>query len=176
MKIIKDNFSFLVIIVVSVFLVFSCSKLKDLSKEETKKEDTKKEETKKEETKSNKDVTTSESKLYFCEDYRNSEEINVGKRFSVGWLTVMVDLRPAGKTIGVRKVNLTLTKIKDEDGNKIADKLVATVPFTVTTDMDYIYFKDTKRLKFKAPGTYRVACEKTDGTEIVSGEVTITSN
>ena len=176
MKTFNNKFTFLIVLVVSVFLVISCSKLKDLAKEETKKEDTKKEETKKEDTKIHKEETSTEKKLYFCEDYKDGEEVNVGKTFSVGWITVMVDLRPAGKTMGVKSINIVLYKIKDADGNNIVEKKVATVPFTVRTDMDYVYFKDTKKLKFTSPGTYRVACEKLDGTEIVDGEVNITSN
>lgn len=173
MKTLNDKFTFLVVLVLSVFLVFSCSKLKDLSKEDTKKEDTKKEETKKEDTKSTTKETTSEAKLYFCEDYKNGEEINVSERFTPGWLTVMVDLRPAGKKLGVGKVELRLTKIKDADGNKISEKIIDTVPFEVEANWDYTYFKDTDRLKFKSPGVYKVTCQKVDGTPIVSGEVTV---
>ena len=113
MRTFNNRFTFFVVLVMSVFLVFSCSKLKDLSKEDTKKEDTKKEETKKEDTKSKE--TTSDAKLYFCEDYKNGEEINVSERFTPGWLTVMLDLRPTGKKLGVFKVELMLTKIKDDD-------------------------------------------------------------
>jgi len=171
MRTFNNRFTFFVVLVMSVFLVFSCSKLKDLSKEDTKKEDTKKEETKKEDTKSKE--TTSDAKLYFCEDYKNGEEINVSERFTPGWLTVMLDLRPTGKKLGVGKVELRLTKIKDEDGNKISEKIIDTVPFEVEASWDYTYFKDTDRLKFKTPGTYKVTCQKVDGTPIVSGEVVV---
>lgn len=173
MKTFNNKFSFFIVLIVSVFLVFSCSKLKDLSKEDTKKEDTKKEETKKEDTKSTKTENSSEGKLYFCEDYKNGEEVNVSDRFTPGWLTVMVDLRPTGKTLGVGKVELRLTKIKDADGNKISEKIIDTVPFEVESSWDYTYFKDTDRLKFKTPGTYKVTCQKVDGTPIVSGEVEV---
>jgi serine/threonine protein kinase len=97
------------------------------------------------------------AKLYFCEDYRGGKEINVSKRFSTGWLTVMVDLRPANVEIGVRSVYIEIVKIKDADGEPIPDKFIKTVDFTVEPDFDYIYFQNKKELKFDSPGTYRVS-------------------
>lgn len=170
MKTLNDKFIFLIVLFITVSLVFSCSKLKELSKEENKKE-----ETKKEDTKSTKKENTAEGKLYFCEDYKNGEEIGVSNRFSTGWLTVMIDLRPAGKTLGVGKVELRLTRIKDADGNKLSEKIIDTVPFEVQADWEYTYFKDTDRIRFKIPGTYKVTCQKVDGTPIVSGEVAVTA-
>lgn len=165
------KFNFFVAIFIAITLVLSCSKLKDSDKEKVK--DDSKEETKKEETK--KETKTSEGKLYFCEQYRNGEEIGVSKRFTPGWLTVMVDLRPAGKTLGTGKVELRISKIKDEDGNEISEKIMKTVPFSVQSDWDYTYFEDHENIKFKTPGTYRVVCQKVDGTPIVSGEVEVVS-
>lgn len=162
--------NFFVAIFIALALVLSCSKLKDSDKE-TKKDDSK-EETKKDESKKE---TKSEGKLYFCEQYRNGEEVGVSKRFTTGWLTVMVDLRPAGKTFGTGKVDLRISKIKDEDGREISEKIIKTVPFSVQADWDYTYFEDHDNIKFKTPGTYRVVCQKVDGTPIVSGEVEIIS-
>ena len=113
--------------------------------------------------------------LYFCEDYIDGNEINVSEKFSTGWLTVMVDLRPAGRTFGVSNVQLKLIQIKDAQGNRISDKVIKTVPFDVSSDWDYVFFKDEENLSFDAPGTYKVICQKVDGTSIVSGVVIIVS-
>ncbi len=178
MKNLAYRINFLVAVLVTVSLVFACGKLKDIAKEETKKEETKKEETKKEETKREVESDKSEgkAKLYFCEQYKNGEEVGVSKRFTPGWLTVMVDTRPAGTTLGVGKVELRLTKIKDASGSTISEKIIKTIPFDVQADWDYTYFTDKDNLKFSSPGTYRVTCQKKDGTPIVSGEVEIVSN
>jgi hypothetical protein len=163
--------NFFIAVIVAIALVLSCSKLKDLDKKDKEKEDVTKEETKKEETK--KETKSTESKLYFCEQYKNGEEIGVSKRFSPGWLTVMVDLRPAGKTLGTGKVELRISKIKDEDGKEISEKIMKTVPFSVQADWDYTYFEDHDNIKFKTPGTYKVVCQKVDGTPIVEGQVEV---
>jgi hypothetical protein len=168
------KFNFFVAIFIAIVLVLSCSKLKDIDKKDKEKEDVTKEETKKDETK--KETNSTEGKLYFCEQYKNGKEINVSKRFSPGWLTVMVDLRPAGKTLGTGKVELRISKIKDEDGKEISEKIIKTVPFSVQADWDYTYFEDHENIKFKTPGTYRVVCQKVDGTPIVTGEVDVVSN
>jgi hypothetical protein len=179
MKNLTYKLNFLVAILVTVSLVFACGKLKEIAKEETKKDDTKKEETvKKEDSKkeSASDKKDGSAKLYFCEQYKNGEEIGVSKKFTPGWLTVMVDLRPAGTTLGTGKVELRLTKIKDGAGNSISEKILKTVPFDVQADWDYTYFTDKDNLKFTSPGTYRVTCQKKDGTPIVSGEVEVVPN
>jgi hypothetical protein len=178
MKNLTYKLNFLVAILVTVSLVFACGKLKDIAKEETKKDDTKKEETtKKEDTKkeTSSDKKEGRGKLYFCEQYKNGEEIGVSERFTPGWLTVMVDLRPAGTTLGTGKVDLRLTKIKDAAGNDISEKIIKTIPFDVQADWDYTYFTDKDNLKFSSPGTYKVTCMKKDGTPIVSGEVEVVS-
>ena len=163
--------NFFVALIMAAALVISCSKLKELDKKEkdndVTKEESKKDDLKKETTKS------TEGKLYFCEQYKNGEEIGVSKRFTPGWLTVMIDLRPVGKTLGTGKVELKLSKIKDEDGKEISEKIIKTVPFSVQADWDYTYFEDHDNLKFKTPGTYKVVCQKVDGTPIVSGEVDV---
>lgn len=97
------------------------------------------------------------AKLYFCEDYRDGKEINVSSRFTTGWLTVMVDLRPANVEIGVKDVYMELVKIKDEYGESISEKFIRTIDFSVEPKFDYIYFQNKKELKFESPGTYRVS-------------------
>lgn len=97
------------------------------------------------------------AKLYFCEDYRGGKEINVSSRFTTGWLTVMVDLRPANVEIGTKSVYIEIVKIKDADGKTIPEKFIKTIDFSVEPDFDYIYFQNKKELKFDSPGTYRVS-------------------
>ncbi len=182
MKNVKYNLSFVVAILVLVSLVVACGKLKDIAKEETKKEETKKEETttKTETTTDTKKESSSQkegvAKLYFCEQYVNGEEVGVSKRFTPGWLTVMLDTRPAGTKIGTGKVELRLSKIKDGAGNEISEKILKSVPFDVQADWDYTYFTDKKNLKFDSPGTYKVVCQKKDGTPIAEGEVEVVPN
>lgn len=180
MKNLKYKLNFLLAILITVSLVVSCGKLKDLAKEETKKEDTKTTETKKEDTKTTTETKKEssskkegEAKLYFCEQYKNGEEVGVSERFTPGWLTVMVDTRPAGTKLGTGKVELKLSKIKDASGDDISEKIIRTVPFDVQADWDYTYFTDKKNLKFDTPGTYRVVCQKKDGSPIATGEVEV---
>lgn len=187
MKNLKYKLNFLLAILITVSLVVACGKLKDLAKEETKKDDTKtetkKEDTKKEDSKKEDSRTETkkessskkegEAKLYFCEQYKNGEEVGVSERFTPGWLTVMLDTRPAGIKIGTGKVELKLSKIKDGSGNDISEKILKTVPFDVQADWDYTYFTDKKNLKFDSPGTYKVVCQKKDGSFIASGEVEV---
>jgi hypothetical protein len=167
-----NRFKYLLSLVIIVSLVFACGKKESASDKDSKKETTEKtESTEKKETTS----SSEEGKLYFCEDYVGGKEINVSEVFTPGWLTVMVDLRPAKKTIGVGKVELRLTKIKDESGEKISERIIDTIPFEVQPDWNYTYFKDTKNLKFSSPGYYKVTLQKVDGTPIVSGEVKVIS-
>ncbi|MCX6163232.1 MAG: hypothetical protein NTV87_18075 [Ignavibacteriae bacterium] len=115
------------------------------------------------------------AKLYFCERYDPVDgEISVSKKFSTGYLTVMVDLRPSGKEIGMTKVFIKLTKIKDAGGNRINEKTMKTIPFTIQSSFDYIYFENKKDLKFSSPGTYKVTLTDKNGDSLVSGEVVIT--
>lgn len=113
------------------------------------------------------------SSLYFCEDYVDGKEIGVSSRFTPGYLTVMVDLRPENKKVGAEEVELILTQIKDENGNEIAEKEIDRIPFTVKADWDYLYFQDKERLKFKLPSTYRVTLADKDGRKIASGEIEV---
>jgi hypothetical protein len=182
MKNLKYKLNFLLAILITVSLVVACGKLKDIAKEETKKEDTKtetkKDDTKKEDSKTDTKKESSskkegEAKLYFCEQYKNGEEVGVSDRFTPGWLTVMLDTRPAGTKLGTGKVELKLSKIKDASGDDISEKIIRTVPFDVQADWDYTYFTDKKNLKFDSPGTYKVVCQKKDGTPIATGSVEV---
>lgn len=111
-----------------------------------------------------KDITdkiAGDDKLYFCERYDPVKgEIGEAEKFTTGRLTVMVKLK---SPIGVRAVDINVT-------DKATDKVVETFPFTVTSDMDYIYFPD---VNFEKAGKYKVSCLKEDGTVIATGEVEI---
>jgi hypothetical protein len=108
-----------------------------------------------------KELTGEGDRLYFCERYDSVEgEINEADKFTTGSLTVMVKL---SEPIGVTDVNINVTD--KETGN-----VVDTYPFTVTTDMDYIYFDG---VSFDEPGEYKVSCLDEDGTVIVSGDIEI---
>jgi len=161
----NTNIKFLIVIFITLGILFSCGKSKDTSEKKEEKKD-KTEDTKREETKKGK------AKLYFCEDYK-SGEIGVSDVFTPGWLTVMVDLRPAGQKLGVGKVELRISKVKDASGEEISEKIIDTVPFDVQADWDYTYFQDKDRISFKTPGVYRVTMQKVDGTPICSGEVKV---
>ncbi len=138
-------------------------KKEDTKKEDTKKEDTKKEETK-EETKSSSDVT-----LYFCEEYTGGKEIGRSDEFVIGknggYFTCMIDMRGTGKTIGVGKLELRITKLGG------SEKIIATEKFDVQPDWDYIFFD--KFHTFYSAGDYKVTALKPDGTPVASGEVKI---
>ncbi len=182
MKDTKYRLGFVFAVLVLVTALLACGKLKEIAKEETKKDETKKVETTTTETKTETETKETsnqkegQAKLYFCEQYKNGEEIGVSSRFTPGWLTVMVDTRPAGTKLGTGKVELRLSKIKDGAGKSISEKILKTVPFDVQADWDYTYFTDKNDLKFDSPGTYRVVCQKKDGTPIASGEVEVVPN
>lgn len=112
--------------------------------------------------------------LYFCEEYDPVKgEIGKSDRFTTGWLTVMLDLRESGKTIGVTDVEIRISKIKDASGKKISEKILKTIKFTVEPDFEYIYFTDKKNLKFDTPGAYKVTLMDKKGNLIAKGEVEI---
>lgn len=120
------------------------------------------------------DNSSDVEKLYFCEEYDPVEgEIGNSDRFSTGWLTVMLDLRKSGKKIGVKDVEIRISKIKDASGKKISEKIIKTVKFTVEPDFEYIYFTDKKNLKFDTPGTYKVTLMDKKGNLLAKGEVDI---
>lgn len=171
----KNQLGFLLAIFVCLAVVFACNKKDDedtSDKEDTKKETTTKETTK--ETTTDDDGKSSGSysgaKLYFCEEYTASgREVGVSDVFTIprkgGYLTVMVDLRPAKATIGTGKVDLRIVRY---EGSK--EKIVETLPFDVQPDWDYIHFDE---VTFYKDGDYKVTLLKNDGTPICSGELTI---
>lgn len=113
------------------------------------------------------------SSLYFCEDYIDGKEIGVSSRFTPGYLTVMVDLRPENRKVGVDEVDLILTQIKDENGDEIVEEEIDRIPFTVRAEWDFLYFQDEERLGFTRPGTYRVTLADKKGKKIASGELEV---
>jgi hypothetical protein len=113
-----------------------------------------------------------QNKLYFCEQYKDGEEIGVSDKFTTGWLTVMVDLRPSFEVINADKVELKIIKIKDSIGNYV-DETIDIVPFDVDPDWDYIYFTDYDRVAFNSEGLYEVVCQRKDGSFIASGIIEI---
>ena len=109
----------ILILVIIAGILYITSK-KDINKEITTEQKT---------TKQQKSITDSNDvnegvRLYFCEEYDvdNSEEIGVSDKFTPGWLTVMLDMRDAGRTIGCKKVYLEIYKITDEEENKLYDE------------------------------------------------------
>ncbi len=105
------------------------------------------------------------NKLYFCEKYDFDQDECEGKssKYSTGNLTVMVDLRPAKKTIKTDKVNINITNLK-------SGEVYETYPYDTREDMDYIYFEN---VNFKTPGKFKVSALMPDGTVIASNEIEI---
>ena len=100
-------------------------------------------------------------RLYFCERYDSVKgEIGESDKFTTGSLTVMVKLK---NPIGVTDVDINVTDTKKNE-------VVNTHPFTVTSDMTYIFFD---KVTFDTPGKYKVSLLKKDGTIIVSGNIEI---
>ncbi len=173
----NHKLKFLIALMVIFAFGYVCSSNKD-DKKEDKKEDTKKEDTKKEDTKSDErktddtkkeQTTSSDVKLYFCEEYTGGKEIGKSDEFIIGrnggYFTCMIDMRGTGKTIGVGKLELRITKLGS------SEKIVATEKFDVQPDWDYIYFD--KFHTFYSAGDYKVTALKPDGTPVATGEVKI---
>jgi len=137
----RNYFKSFFALIILVAVVLSCSKLTELTSD------------------------SKGDKLYFCEKYVLSSDDCEGKstKYSPGRLTVMVDLRPSKKKLGVESVNINVTDLKS---GEVAD----TFPFDTKEDMDYVYFED---VNFKNPGKYKVSALKPDGTVIVSNEIEI---
>lgn len=162
----------------SLAVIMGCGKSKDESskkKTDDTEETSEKKRDRSDDKESSREMSSDNELLYFCEDYVNGKEIGKSDVFTPGYLTVMVDLRPVKKTIGTGKVDLRLTKIKDEYGDSISDEIIETIPFNVEPDWDYTYFQDKKKLGFTEPGTYKVTLMKTDGSPICSGQVKVTA-
>lgn len=174
------NYKFKLFIAFIVLFAFGyiCSSNKDEKKEDkkedTKKEDTKKDETSKDDSRKTDDTRKTETsggdvRLYFCEEYRGGKEIGVSDEFIIGrnggYFTCMIDMRGTGKTIGVGKIELRITKLGP------SEKIIATEKFDVQPDWDYIYFD--KFHTFYSAGDYKVTALKPDGTPIASGNVKI---
>lgn len=94
--------------------------------------------------------------LYFCELYQDGIEIGVSSTFTTGCVTIMLDLRPVNKTIGVNKVFIKITKVADKDGYYPDEIFVDRIPFEVGPDWDYLIFENSERLNFQEPGVFRV--------------------
>jgi len=109
-------------------------------------------------------------KLYFCEEYRDGEEIGKSDVFIIGsnggYFTCMLDLRKSYKTIDTRKVSLEIYRITSYD-----NIYISTETFDVTPSWDYIFFD--KFYTFYTAGKYRVKAYRSDGSYIAAGNVTI---
>ena len=136
----RENLKVLFSLSVLISLMLGCSKLSNLT-------------------------GNSSDKLFFCESYNPTTDNCEGKslKYSEGYLTVVVDIRPSKKKLGVNSVNINITEISS---GKVAD----TYPFETNPDMDYVYFE---KVDFKKPGKYKVSALKPDGTVIVSNEIEI---
>jgi len=172
----NNNLKFIVAVLFMFAVGYICSSNKDDKKEDTKKEDTKKEDTKKEDSKredtkredtKREDTKSGVNLLYFCEEYRGGDEIGKSDVFIIGpnggYFTCMIDLRPSGKKIGTKKVELRI--LKDGSTNYKTEK------FDVDPEWDYIFFD--KFHTFYSAGTYKVTALTPDGTPVATGEVTI---
>ncbi|MEO8665334.1 MAG: hypothetical protein ABI462_07545 [Ignavibacteria bacterium] len=137
----KENLKILFSFVILISLILGCSKLSNLAGD-------------------------SSDKLFFCENYNSSTDKCDGKseKYTSGYLTVMIDLRPSKRVVGTDKVNINITDLKT--GN-----VVDTYPYDTKADMNYVYFD---KVDFKNPGKYKVSALKPDGTVLVSNEIEIT--
>ncbi|HJY62780.1 MAG TPA: hypothetical protein VJ455_01385 [Ignavibacteria bacterium] len=170
----NNHFRFIIAVMVMFAFGYICSSNKDDKKEDTKKDDTKKEDTKKEDTKKEdtrdtkkEDTKKGDATLYFCEEYKGGEDIGKSDVFLIGsgggYFTCMIDLRPTGRTIDAKKVELRILK----EGTTSYQ----TEKFDVQPDWDYIFFD--KFHTFYSPGVYKVTALTPDGEKVASGEVTI---
>jgi len=136
----KENLKTLFSFVILISLILGCSKLSDLTGDGA-------------------------DKLFFCESYDVSSDKCEGKseKFTSGFLTVMIDLRPSKRVVGADKVNINVTDLK-------SGQVVDTFPYDTKSDMNYVYFD---KVDFKNPGKYKVSALKPDGTVLVSNEIEI---
>ena len=136
----KENLKILFSFVILISLILGCSKLSNLAGD-------------------------SSDKLFFCESYDSGTDKCEGKseRYTSGFLTVMIDLRPSKRVVGTDKVNINITDLKTGD-------VVDTYPYDTTPEMNYVYFD---KVDFKKPGKYKVSALKPDGTVLVTNEIEI---
>jgi hypothetical protein len=106
--------------------------------------------------------------LYFCELYQDGIEIGVSSTFTTGCVTIMLDLRPSNKIIGVNKVFIKITKVADKDGYYPDEIYIDRIPFEVGPDWDYLYFENSERLNFQDAGIYRAYCLDESGQIIAN--------
>lgn len=120
--------------------------------------------------KKKKKTTSSDVKLYFCEEYTGGKEIGKSDEFIIGknggYFTCMIDMRGTGKKIGVGKLELRITKLWKQRKNYCYRG-----KFDVQPDWDYIFFD--KFHTFYSAGDYKVTALKPDGTPVATGEVKI---
>ena len=137
----KENLKVLFSLVVLIALILGCSKLSNLTGGDNS------------------------NKLFFCEKYNSSSDECDGKslKYTEGFLTVVVDVRPSKQKIGVNKVNINITNVG-------TGEVVDTYPYETDPNMDYVYFD---KVDFKKPGKYKVSALKPDGTVIVSNGIEI---
>jgi len=136
----KENLKILFSFVILISLILGCSKLSDLGGD-------------------------SSDKLFFCESYNSSTDKCDGKseKFTSGYLTVMIDLRPSKRVVGADKVNININDLK-------SGQVVDTYPYDTKPDMDYVFFE---KVDFKNTGKYKVSALKPDGSVLVSNEIEI---
>lgn len=108
------------------------------------------------------------SHLYFCEQYIDGEEINVANTFTFGWLTVMLDMRPANETFNTSVVYVRIDKVADNNGFYSPEIFIDTIKFNVEPDWDYTYFTDESNLVFREAGVYRISVITDYGGRIAS--------
>ncbi|MCX7878025.1 MAG: hypothetical protein N2510_05205 [Ignavibacteria bacterium] len=97
--------------------------------------------------------------LYFCERYGASGEVGIGDRFYTGPVTVMVKCDYA---LGLRDCSIQLDRY-----NGYSFDYYKKVNFSVTPDMNYIYFSDPE-LRVDSPGIYRCFLLDSRGNNVAS--------
>lgn len=109
-------------------------------------------------------------KLYFCEEYKDGEEIGVSDVFLIGtgggYFTCMLDIRDINKTVNTESVKLKIYQITE-----FGEKWIATEKFDVQPEWDYIYFEQFH--SFKTPGDYKVTAFTSGGAILATGTVKI---
>jgi len=109
-------------------------------------------------------------KLYFCEEYKDSEEIGVSDVFLIGtsggYFTCMLDIRDIDKTVNTESIKLKIFEI-----TAFGEKWISTEKFDVQPEWDYIYFDQF--YTFHTPGEYKVTAITAGGKILATGTVKI---